>query len=197
MKPILTDFKTERNDILPPLPGALRIIPIGFYVGLLGLVGIAGYSFYETRNLNEETNLKRQQEQGELARIRDLQVKESGLAKEKKDALEVQSWISSNSEVYPLVRKIAQSVADDTTISELTLTRLEDNASHIKMKTTLYSAHGGDQIESLVQSISDSLSLRNYGPTMLPSEKDQNDITYECNWAPMTNLAAGADDTKN
>jgi hypothetical protein len=194
MKSVLQDFKTERNDILPPLPAVLKIVPIGFVATLLGFLGMVGYS------LKEEKVIKGQIEERRLAQVNEqnqmvaLQALESSLSGEVKQAMEVKDWVASSTEVYPLVMKIARTVSKETTISDLTIGRDEENPAHLKMSLKLNSPRGLEQAEILAQEIQDSLRLRQYNFTTTPAEND-NEVLVECGWAPAVAMV-GSDAAK-
>ncbi len=186
MKNALPDFKTERTDVLAPLPAPLRIVPLGFYLSVLGLAGIAAYSFHGTKKLKDEAGEFRGQIAQEQAGLKALIEAETKLNQNAKNARDVQNWVAGSTEVYPLVLRIARSVDTDTTIAELNLSRLDDNPAHLRMDLRYNSARGNEPGEELVQTISDALNLRPYGVQYYPSDADLNDVRMECNWAPAT-----------
>lgn len=184
MKTILPDFKTERTDVLPPLPAVLKVVPIGFVFSVLGLIGMAAYSFQTKKALALEEQDLRSQQQREQSEIVTLQQQESRLHLEARQAREVQNWVSGSTEIYPLLMKIARTVSPETIISELTLGRLEENPSHLKMNLKLHSPRGSEQTETLTQEISDTLRLRQYSASTTPADTDPSEVVLDCSWAP-------------
>lgn len=188
MKSVLPDFKTERADVLPPLPAALKIIPVGFALSLIGLGAMAAYSFKGVKTLKDETAEMRAAQAVEQGRIKALQTQQDQLDLETKQAKEVQNWIAGNGEIYPMLMKIIRTVDKNTRISDLTIGRVEDNPSHIKMTIKLYATQGVQQADPIIQAIAEALPLRPYSPSANPVGKDENEVLLECNWAPSVAL---------
>jgi hypothetical protein len=184
MKTALPDFKTERSNVLPPLPGIMRLVPLGFYAGLALLAAVTAYSFHSVSALQEEERGLMNQMGAEQAKLKNLNEQRAALGSQVKQAKEVQNWMAGGSEIYPLVIHIARSVDPDTHISNLTLSRVEDSPSHLKMMLKYNSPRGVEQAESITNAISEKLQLRQYSATTTPEADDDKEVVLECNWAP-------------
>jgi hypothetical protein len=195
MKTIIPDFKTERNNISPPLPGAMRVIPLLFYTAIVGALGMGSISFLKTKRYQSGEAQARSDEQAEAAKIKGLVVEEEKLNNEAREAREVQSWITGSTEIYPLALKICRSVEQDGSISQLSLNRLEDMPSQIKMNISLYSPMGTRQVEQLTSNVTSALSYRSLSEATAPKKDDPLELDFECIWARV-NSASTTTETK-
>ncbi|MEZ5328362.1 MAG: hypothetical protein R3F19_25245 [Verrucomicrobiales bacterium] len=151
-KHICHDLKTERTDVLPPLPAVARILPIGFYLGIVGAISLSAFFSWQLRQAETEKAEWLAKEQTEKADQENIIKKMKAVDAETKRAEEVRRWVNSSKGIQLLVAQIARSMDEGSTISELALTR--ENSDPTKIRTKLRLNDGGaEQLEKTITAI--------------------------------------------
>ena len=135
-KPI-DDFKSERKGIAPPLPVALRMVPILFYLSIVcGILmnGIFALQFAEATRAREDATKELSSAKADLAKVAN---ERKALEAEVKRATDVATWIESSRPIQPLVVSITRSIAPETNIIDLRLERDPDNPAQLKLALRL------------------------------------------------------------
>jgi len=159
---VIDDFKTERKDVTPPLPPALRVVPIVFYLAVvLAIVLNAVFAFQITSVTNQRETLKSEARrlQGEITQVRDQRRKLEGEAKRASD---IANWIESTRPLQPLSVNIVRSMLPESSLVDLRLDRDGDTPTQIKLVLRMNS-EVARQLELSQEAIS-GLNFRTYSP---------------------------------
>lgn len=182
MKPSVTlDLKTERTNVGQPLPPALRILPVAFFLSILGAIGISAYSFWQIGIAEKKTALAIENKSTEEAEKKKLEAEEVEINKEVKNAEEVRDWLAGTNQLQPLVTTIARSMTPESTISQITLARREEMSAHIAMALEVNSASGQQQLDMVRTSVAGALGYNSYADNVQTKDKTHG-ITFDCIW---------------
>lgn len=159
----IDDFKTERKDLLPPLPVIYRLVPILFYLSVLfiAVVGSAAawHSHVESGRyqsvVGDTTELQRKIGAAKAARAK----LEEGI----REATDLENWVLASMPLQPLVVGIIRSVGDAATIVDLSLERDAETPSQLKLALTL-NTDSDKQIDQTLNKIRE-LNYREFSPT--------------------------------
>ena len=162
----IDDFKTERKDLMPPLPMVYRLVPILFYLSVL-FIGIVGstalwHSRVATQRyqsvLGETAALQKKIEETKTLRLE--------LEKSIREATDLENWVLASMPLQPLVVEIIRSVAqsETSTIVDLGLERDPETPSQLRLTLTL-NTESDKQIETTLKTIQEKLNYREFSPT--------------------------------
>jgi len=159
----LDDFKTERKDLMPPLPMPYRLVPLLFYLSLLflGVVGSVAMwtsqvSIKRFEGITLQTNrLKKEISATKAAR--------SALEQKIREATDMEDWVLASMPLQLLIVGIVRSIEPGANIVDLSLERDEDTPSQLKLALTLNAASDG-QIEKTLEAVR-KLDYREFSPT--------------------------------
>lgn len=134
---IIDDFKTDRKDILPPLPSVLRLVPLLFYCSI-ALVVVLASLFWLQLQLAKEKLVQHEQAvadaEAQLQRIKDEKARLEGLILR---ANNVEKWIAGAQPIQPLAVAIARSVQKGSTLVELKINRKDGSAGQLELAMRL------------------------------------------------------------
>ncbi len=133
----IDDFKTERKDLLPPLPMIFRLVPLLFYLSIIffavvGSVGVWHSRVAEERRLSllgETASLQAEIEQTKAARV--------ALDDQALEAMDLENWVLGSMPLQPLVVEIVRSMGENSFIDNLSLERDPETPSQLKLALTL------------------------------------------------------------
>lgn len=159
---LIDDFKTDRKDILPPLPDALRAVPILFYLLLLASLGLGAVLFLRLQAANATF-------QSHELSIAQLEQQAAGIA-QKRQALEaqilraqdVEKWVASSMPLQPVVVEITRSLGEETGLESLRLDRLDLEGPQVRLELAL-NTRSASEIDQVSQSL-EKASLRIFSP---------------------------------
>lgn len=160
-KRVCHDLKTERTDVLPPLPAVARILPVGFYLGILGALALSGFFYWQLQQAESAKAEWLAKEQTEKADQANITQKMKAIEDETRKAEEVREWVNGAKGIQLLVAQIARSMDEGSTISELMLTRETSDPS--KIRTALRLNDGGaEQLQKTIELIEKKNGYRPY-----------------------------------
>lgn len=150
---IIDDFKTDRKDILPPLPAILRLVPILFYCSIGVAVVLASVFWLQLKVA--KTRLAQQENAVAQADVQLRQVKEQ---KAHLDGLilranNIEKWVTASQPIQPLAVAIARSIQKGSTLVELQLSRKEGLAGQIQLALRLATSDPR-QLDRIINAIS-------------------------------------------
>jgi hypothetical protein len=133
----IDDFKTERKDLLPPLPMIFRLVPLLFYLSIVffavvGSVGVWHSRVAQDKRLslvNETAALQNEIEQTKAAR--------GALDEKTLEAMDLENWVLGSMPMQPLVVEIVRSIGENSSIANLSLERDTETPSQLKLALTL------------------------------------------------------------
>ena len=107
------DLKFEADPVAPPLPSGLRMIPILFYVAIVGCAFFTAY-FMIQRNAAERARLAQERITAEeKKKIAQIQLKHTELEGDLTQAKSMIDWVKGSSPLQKLAMAINRKVADD------------------------------------------------------------------------------------
>lgn len=160
-KRICHDLKTERTDVLPPLPAVARLLPVGFYLSIVGSLALSGFHYWQLNQAEADKVAWLAKEQSEKAEQDNISKKSKVIDAETKRAEEVRQWVNGSKGIQVLVSQVARSMADGSTISELRFTR--ENTDPAKIRTSLrLNEGGGEQLEKTLEVLERENGYRPY-----------------------------------
>lgn len=133
----IDDFKTERKDLLPPLPTIFRLVPLLFYLSIVFFAVVGSVGVWHSRvaqerrvsRLGETAALQAEIEQTKAARV--------SLDDRTLEAMDLENWVLGSMPLQPLVVEIIRSVGTNSSIANLSLERDPETPSQLKLALTL------------------------------------------------------------
>lgn len=170
----LHDLKTERVDILPPLPMALRLIPILFYLGAIGTIGLVTLTVLQIGKTAAELEATRLRAADIKKQMAEIQADRTALEGRTKQGVDLQQWVEGSVGVQALAVSINRSISEKSAITELALSRDEKSASQIQLSLKLQAADTS-QLDMAVETIRKS-GFRHFSAKQ---SQEGNRINYE------------------
>lgn len=172
----IDDFKTDRKDIMPPLPAVMRVVPILFYLSLVFVVLIGLLAFWNTRVASQRHEQGLQAVAETKRQIDALQLERAALDARIKEAADLEDWIMTAMPMQPLVVGIIRSMGPRNSIVDLTLDRDAENPTQLKFALRL-NAESDKQLEKTLEAIR-GLNYREFSPTQTMV---RGDLDYRAN----------------
>ena len=133
----IDDFKTDRKDIMPPLPVLLRLVPLLFYCSI-GVALILGSIFFLQLQLAAQKLESHRTQTGSLeVQTQEAKNQRIALEAEIKKATNIQAWVESSRPIQPLLVDIARSMGPRSSIIDLRLDRDADAPAQLKFSIKL------------------------------------------------------------
>ncbi|MCG8601427.1 MAG: hypothetical protein MI807_14885 [Verrucomicrobiales bacterium] len=152
MESIIHDIKTERQNVSEGLPGALKLVPVLFYLATVASLLLTVF-FY----LSQKAYEKRESEM--TVRLSEAEVLQNGylaeqesIVAESKQAEGYAEWLEGSHPLQPVVVSIGRSMGKDSTIAELALDRNPEIPAHTFMQLKI-DGGGSQQIETTLNDI--------------------------------------------
>jgi len=159
---ILDDLKTERPDITPPLPVVLRLIPLLFYLSLLGcilLVGLFAFRLKEVAVSRDQFLAAEEASKNDLNQTRSQVQALEGRAKRASDLLD---WTESARPIQPVLVDLGRTLSEDAALTELRLTRNQENPNQLRISVRMNTT-SMDDLDRLLGSLQ-KFGYRPYSP---------------------------------
>lgn len=170
----IDDFKSDRKDISPPLPIYLRILPVVFYLTVVGSILLNGLFFMNLSQASKNKDLALARERQVQADLATAKKERGDLENEAKKATDILAWMDAARPLQPLMVEIARSIEPDSSILELRLDRDADNPTQIRFALRLAS-ETTRQLDLTLAKISD-LRFRTFSPQQ---SLDKGEIDYK------------------
>jgi hypothetical protein len=171
---IIDDFKTERPDVSPPLPTYLRLVPIVFYLVVLGGVVLSGLFFLILRNAAATEQQWKALSAERNRMVAEVQTDRSALERKARRASDIVAWVEGARAVQPLAVAIVRSMSGTASITSLGLSRDPAAATQIKLDLKL-NAQDPRQLDTTLEAISAS-GYRSYNPNQT---QNRGEIDYQ------------------
>lgn len=140
---ICVDLKTERGDILPALPGILRLLPLAFYFSVAASLLLTSFFLLQLRSAKQAKERFIAEEQSETRLNADLEGVYNELKAESKKAEDVVEWVEGTRGLQDLCLTVTRSMEPGSTIVELSFERERDNPGQIQFGLKLNGSKGG------------------------------------------------------
>ena len=182
------DLKSQRAEISHGLPPVYKIVPLLFYVSMIGCSAAMGWLELERRKAVVEARSFSAQDatyKGESARLAKDRAQVEILNKR---ATEVAKWVEGALNLQPVCVAVSRATGNDATISELSLTRNPELPSQVHLELKMNNADSA-VMDATLQGIR-GLDFRAYSAQQ-SKEIDQLDYKATLVWQNPQNVVSG------
>ena len=165
----IDDFKTERKDLLPPLPMTFRLVPILFYMSVLFLVVVGSVAMWHARAASQRYQALASETAALQQQIQQSKGARDQLDERTLEAMDLENWVLASMPVQPLVVEIHNSIQDNSSIVSLTVERDPETPSQLKLDFVLQT-DSEKQLDAILEAVK-NLGYRILSPTQ-SMEKD-------------------------
>lgn len=160
MQTICHDFKSPRSDGARRLPSIFMVVPIMFYVLLLGggYMGVNSYMAY--RDALKLRDIKKDELAGHEAKTAELTEAEGKIQAETRKAEKLAQWVEGTRAMQPVSVAIIRSVPAEITLGEISLERSMDVPQQINLGVRIN--NGTLQEVNRIQTALGALNYRSY-----------------------------------
>lgn len=159
----IDDFKSERKDIMPPLPVVLRLVPLLFYCSIAVAVILSSLFAIQLKLAVQKRDNHKSQTGSIAAQTQEARNERTSLETEINKARDIQSWVAGSRPLQPLIAAITRSMGPSSSIVDLRLDRDADNPSQIKMGLRI-GTDSTKQLDITVDKIT-AMNFRTFSPT--------------------------------
>jgi hypothetical protein len=159
---ICHDFKTPRNDTSKRLPNSFKLVPVAFYLALIGgtYFMTMDYMAYK-RALQDKLAaeaVRMEHESVTQQQMADKQALDAETAK----AEDVAKWVEGARNLQPISVAIARAMPPEVRLSDLSIERSDQVPSNLSLTVRI---NGGSANEvALIESSISRLNYRSYSP---------------------------------
>lgn len=167
MNTLCHDFKSPRNDTSKRLPPIFAVVPILFYVILVGgsYVSVTSYLDYRDATLSRD-QWKQYQTEQEEAKSK-LEIEKTQVTQEKWKAEKLAQWVEGTRALQPISVAVARAMPPEISLAELSLERSVELPQQITLSVRINS--GTLEEVGRIQSAIASLNYRAYNSQQLKS----------------------------
>lgn len=170
----IDDLKTDRKDIMPPLPMVFRLVPILFYGAIAFTVIIGSIALWNARLATQKRDAMRQKIADTNAQISQLKNDRAALEARIREATDLEAWVLASMPLQPLVVQIIRSMAANSSIVELNLERDPETPSQLKLGLRL-NTDSDKQLDQTLEAIR-TMHYREFSPTQT---RVRGDLDYK------------------
>jgi hypothetical protein len=160
-KRICHDLKTERPDVGRPLPGILRLLPIGLYMSGAAALGFSALFLWQFKSAQQHRDTRRGEEAGFKSEQARLVAETETINREAKRAEDARKWIQGSEPMQELLVTVVRSMRPTSSLADLSLSRDKDDPRKIGF-TMQVSSGGPTQLDDTVGQLASSLNYRPY-----------------------------------
>lgn len=155
------DLKTERPDVGRPLPGILRILPIGLYLSGAAALAFSALFLWQFRAAREARDSHRTTEANAKAKQAQLVATTDSITKEAKRAEDARKWVMGSDPMQEVLLNVVRSMRPTSALSDLSLIRDKDDPRKIAFTMQVISG-GPTQLDETVGQLANALNYRPY-----------------------------------
>ena len=170
----IDDLKTDRKDIMPPLPMVFRLVPILLYCAIGFAVVVGSVAFWNARVATQRRDAIRQKIESLNADIARTKSDRAALESKIREATDLEGWVLASMPLQPLVVGIVRSMAPNSSIVELSLERDAETPSQLRLGLRL-NTDSDKQLEQTLAAIKD-MHYREFSPTQT---RVRGDLDYK------------------
>lgn len=159
MNTLCHDFKTPRTDASKRLPPIFAIVPILFYVTVLGGAYLSATSYMSYRDATESRDQWQQYQTGQEEAKAGFESQGAQVAREKWKAEKLAQWVEGTRALQPISVAISRSVPAEISLSELALERSTEIPQQINLSVRINSG----TLEEIAK-IQSAIAALNYRP---------------------------------
>lgn len=170
----IDDLKTDRKDVMPPLPMVFRLVPILFYGAIAFSLVVGSVAFWNVRVATQQRDAIRQKIASLNTEIASTKAARATLETKIREATDLENWVLASMPLQPLVVAIVRSMAANSSIVELNLERDAETPSQLRLGLRL-NTDSDKQLEDTLEVIRD-MHYREFSPTQT---RVRGDLDYK------------------
>ena len=170
----IDDLKTDRKDVMPPLPMVFRLVPILFYGAIAFSLVVGSVAFWNVRVATQQRDAIRQKIESLNSEIAQTKAARAALEAKIREAADLENWVLASMPLQPLVVAIVRSMAANSSIVELNLERDAETPSQLRLGLRL-NTDSDKQLEDTLEVIRD-MHYREFSPTQT---RVRGDLDYK------------------
>lgn len=155
------DLKTERPDIGRPLPGVLRLLPLGFYATTLATISLTALLAWQTGRAREARDASRAEEAAAKTQSAAIDAELASITAETKKAEEVKKWVAGSEPVQDVAVSILRSMRPTSAVGDLSLMRDKDDPRKLSFNLVI-GAGGPGQLDETMTRLAGDFGYRPY-----------------------------------
>ena len=159
------DFKTPRTDMSRRLPSSMRLVPVMFYLVLVGSTFFIIKDWSDLKRAEQDLAVAANRRDEAVNAKTKLKDEKGNIETEKYRAEGIAKWVEGTRVVQPISVAIARAMPPETNITELDLTRNADFPAQVSMTLRLVNG-GATEIEKVQKSL-ERLHYRSHSPQQL------------------------------
>ena len=159
----IDELKTDRKDIIPPLPMVLRIVPILFYSAIAFTLIVGSVAFWNARVATQRRDAIKERIAALNTEIASTKANRATLEAKIREATDLEAWVLASMPLQPLVAGIIRSMSPNSSIVELSLERDAETPSQLKLGLRM-NTDSDKQLEDTLAKI-EEMHYREFSPT--------------------------------
>lgn len=167
------DFKTPRSDSARRLPSAFALVPVLFYLSLIGgaYFNFTSYQSFSKATKDRDTwkQVTAQKTEAKATIERNM----AGLMKEKARAEKLAQWIEGTRAMQPITVAVSRSLSPEITVGQLTMERSTELPAQITLTMTL----NNGTVEDIAR-VHQGINALNYRPYNTQQSKNGEILEY-------------------
>ena len=189
----LHDLKTERQDLTKPLPKILIIVPILFFISLIGAIFLNVLFFLKIKEAEALSSDWQQRAESEV-----FQKKQTGMTidlikKEEQKGQEIHKWVEGSMQMQPLALSVSRSMGPKSSIEELSLYKDKNNPNQILIQLSFING-GQKQLDDTLSAIN-TVGYRAYSANQ--SSEQGGKVNYQATLILQNNESINKELTTN
>ncbi|MBB5036919.1 hypothetical protein [Prosthecobacter dejongeii] len=159
---ICHDFKTPRTDTSKRLPNSFKMVPIAFYLALIGGAYFMTMDWMAYKRAQQQKMTLEEVKKEHEAVTKQMSEEKAALDAETAKAEAVAKWVEGTRNLQPISVAIARAMPAEVRLSDLTLERSDQVPSNLALAVRI---NGGSATEvALIESSISRLNYRSYSP---------------------------------
>ncbi len=159
----IDDLKTDRKDIMAPLPMVFRLVPLLFYGAIAFAVIVSAVALWNAHVATQKRDAIRGKIASLKTEIAATKAGRAGLEAKIREAADLENWVLASMPLQPLVVEIIRSMAPSSSIVELSLERDANTPSQLRLGLRL-NTNSDKQLDQTLAAIKD-MDYREFSPT--------------------------------
>lgn len=156
------DFKTPRTDTSKRLPNSFKLVPLAFYLALIGGTYIMTMDWMAYKRAQQQKISAEEVKKEHEAMTKQMAEAKATLDAENSRAEVVAKWVEGARNLQPISVAIARSMPAEVRLSDLTLERSDQVPANLSLALRI---NGGSATEvGLIESSISRLNYRSYSP---------------------------------
>lgn len=164
---ICHDFKTPRTDTSKRLPNSFKMVPVAFYLALVGGAYFMTMDWMAYKQAQQQKTVSEEVKKQHEAVTKKMGDEKAALDAETAKAEEVAKWMEGARNLQPISVAIARAIPPEVRISDLTIERSDQVPANLSLAMKI---NGGSVTEvGLIESSISRLNYRSYSPQQTKS----------------------------